>query len=106
MALALTYTDAYLKTRITQDMEDRALLDVDNLGAFPTTPINWRERLGVLRAYVIACLELGASADDVFSQKLRQYRQEFDQQLTLAKQAAAAAASTPFALASIELERG
>lgn len=104
--VTLTYQDAYLKSRVTVDIENRALLDVDNLGEFPETPINWRERLGVLRAYIIACLELGGDSDDVFAQKLKQYQGEFKQQLTLARQAAADADSTQYRpLFSIPLER-
>ncbi|MBS3953638.1 MAG: hypothetical protein KGZ88_11880 [Methylomicrobium sp.] len=106
MALLLTYNDAYLKTRVTEDIEDRALLDVDNLGDFPDTPINWRERLGVLRSYIITCLELGADSDDVFAQKLKQYRVEFDYQLVQARNAAALADSTNYTpLTSISIER-
>lgn len=101
-----TYTDAYLKTRVTQAIEDTALLDVDNLGAFPTTPIDWRTRLAMLRAYIITCLELGADADDVFAQKLKQYRQEFDYQLGQARQAAFAADSANYKpLLSVAIER-
>jgi len=104
--LTYTYTDAYLKNRVTEDIEDRAALDVDNLGTFPTTPINWRDKLIILRAYIIACLELGADSNDVFAQKLKQYRQEFDQQLALARQSAAASDSTHYTpLLSISLER-
>lgn len=101
-----TYYDAYLKTRVSQEIEDRAMLDVNNLGTFPASPINWQEKLVVLRSYIIACLELGADSDDVFAQKLKQYRAEFDQQLALARQAAAAVDSTKYTpLLSIPLER-
>ncbi|MFI3195590.1 MAG: hypothetical protein QX195_07195 [Methylococcaceae bacterium] len=102
----ITYTDAYLKSRVTIDHELRAMLDVDNYGTFPTTPINWKERLTMLRAYIIACLELGGEGDDVFAQKLKQYRMEFEQQLAQARQAASLADATVYTpLLSIALER-
>jgi hypothetical protein len=103
----LTYTDAYLKSRVTQDIETRATAEIDAFRAFPTSPVNWRERLIVLRAYVLTCLEMSASPDDVFASKLTAYRKEYDNTLSSANAAANAAnpASPQSGLYSINLER-
>ena len=75
MALTLTYTDSYLKSLMTEERETRALADVDRIATFAD---EWRAKLGVLRGYVLTCLESNAEAEDVFSVKLSQYRKEFD----------------------------
>lgn len=98
----LTYTDAYLKTRVTDSVETRALADVDNIGTFPT---EWRSKLAVVRAYIITCLELGGQSDDTYSVKLGQYNREWDFTLGQAKQAANATADEPVGLFSIPIER-
>jgi hypothetical protein len=66
---------------LTDDRETRALVDVDQIATFPTV---WRDKLGVLRAYVMTCLESNATAEDMFSVKLKQYQKEFDATLRLA----------------------
>lgn len=103
------YTDGYCASQVTQDREDRAIADVAQLGAFPST---WVDRLCILRAYIITALECAKSPDDMWSTKLSAYRKEFDSALPQARaaQAAAIAASSPAAsgasIFSVELFRG
>jgi hypothetical protein len=103
MALTLTYYDSYLTPLITDDRETRALADVDRIAAFPA---EWRGKLGVLRAYVLTCLESNADAEDVFSVKLKQYQKEFDHTLAQARAAANVVALVPSLGLFIPIERG
>lgn len=80
----LTYTDAYLKTRVSDSIETRAFADIDVLGTFAA---EWRNRLATIRAYILACLEHGGEQDDTFAVKLGQYRKEWDFVLAQAKRA-------------------
>lgn len=104
MALTYTYPDAYLSRFCTEAVETRALADVALLGTFPAA---WRERLTIVQAYIIACLENQADAEDLFSAKLKNYRSQLDTLLPQAKAAEAAANSTTtgISLFSIPLER-
>lgn len=103
MALTLTYHDSYLTPLLTEDRETRALEDVDRIATFPT---EWRDKLGVLRAYVLTCLESNASGEDVFSVKLKQYQKEFDATLALARAAINVTALAPALPLSTPLLRG
>ena len=98
----LTYTDGYLKTRITNALEDRAAADVAELGDFPAP---WPDKLTVLRAYLLCSLESTAESEDVFSLKLTQYRKEFDRALQQARIAANTAQQIPGIPLMISLER-
>lgn len=103
MPLAHTYTDAYLKTRVTEAIEARATDDIAQLGTFPDA---WKNKLIVLRGYLLACLEQGGQAEDTFAVKLAQYRKEFDFTLSLAKAAQAEAApDTAVPILTIPIER-
>ncbi|UZR29075.1 hypothetical protein [Methylococcus mesophilus] len=75
MPLELTYTDAALKGRITPELEVRARADIDAMGPFLPES---RDKLTVLRVYILACLEHGGQRDDAFEVKLGQYRKEFE----------------------------
>lgn len=86
MSLSLTYTDYYLASRVTTAIETTAFSDVDALGTFPTT---WRNRLTIIRAYILTCLELGGQDADTFAVKLAQYRKEWEFVLMQAKHAQA-----------------
>lgn len=101
----LTYDDAYLAPLIAAklDWENRAIADVALLGTFPAP---WPDKLAVLRAYVLCCLETLADETDVFSAKLKQYQKEWAATLQAARIAANAAASTPTRLFSIPMQRG
>ena len=91
MPLTLTYHDAYLRSKITEEREARAFAEVDAIGTFPTVG-DWRSRLARVRAYVIVCLESQGEAGDLFSEKLSAYRKEFDALLVQARVAQQAAA--------------
>ena len=78
----LTYPDAYLAKFCANARETRAFADVDLLGTFATA---WRNRLTVLRCYILACLENQADAEDLFTAKLTAYRKEFDSSLAQAR---------------------
>lgn len=98
----LTYTDSYLKALITNNLEARAGEDVADLGSFP---LIWANKLTVLRAYILCCLESNADEEDVFTLKLKQYQREFDATLQQARRAAQAPTPGYFPL-SMPLERG
>jgi len=102
MALTLTYHDSYLTPLLTEEREARALVDVAELGTFPAP---WPDKLTVLRAYVLCCLESNANAEDVFSLKLKQYQAEFKEALKQARLVAEVPAIAHLPL-SIPLERG
>jgi hypothetical protein len=76
------YSDAYLGPLVTTDRQSRAVLDVDLIGAFT---VAWRDRLIVLRTYILICQESVANSDDIFSKKLQVYEQEFNRVLSLAR---------------------
>lgn len=98
-----TYFDGYLKTHVTDEREARATAEVATFGSFAG---DWTARLVVLRAYVITCLECQGATDDLFAQKLKHYRQEFDALLVQARNATPVADGKPArALFSINLER-
>lgn len=98
----LIYADAYLKAQVTDDREARALADVNAIATFADT---WREKLTTLRAYIIACLECQAQPDDLFSSKLKHYRQEWETALAAARAATDDAEGNPLPSLSISLER-
>lgn len=101
--MTLTYHDSYLTPLVTEEREARALADVDRIATFPTV---WREKLGVLRAYILTCLESNAESEDVFSVKLKQYQKEFDAALALARAALNVTALAPTLPLSTPLLRG
>lgn len=108
MSTTYTYPDAYLAKFCTQAMETRAIADVAVMGTFNTF---WTERLTVLRAYIIVCLENQADAEDLFTAKLKSYKVEMQGATASAQaQAAADAAESSnmvngFGVFSIPLER-
>jgi hypothetical protein len=75
---------------------------VDREGTFNT---EWRNRLTVLRCYVIACLENQAAPDDLFTAKLKSYRAEYDAELVRARAAQPDASASGALIFSIPLER-
>ena len=79
----MTYNDAFLKPRITPERVAQATAEVDAIATFPAA---WRERLIVLRTYVIACTELQTGEpNDTFAVKLTAYRREYDATLSQAR---------------------
>jgi hypothetical protein len=87
MALQYTYTDSFLKNRITEEIETRAIDDVATSGEYSST---WTERLVIIRAYILASLEHLAKPDDAYAAKIQFYRKEYDSCLINAKRAKAA----------------
>lgn len=104
------YADGYLGPLVSNEREERALAEVEAIrDDFPT---DWLERLTVLRAYILTCLDSMRSPDDLFSAKLTAYRKEWDAALAQARQAADLAAETDTGSAgqasffSFPIERG
>ncbi|MGQ9815719.1 MAG: hypothetical protein ACUVR3_11325 [Candidatus Roseilinea sp.] len=88
--LRYTYTDQVLSTLVTEQIEARAIAEINDLG---TLPAPWPERLTVLRVYILVCLEYASTSDDPFSVKLPYYKSEFDTAVLKARAAARAASS-------------
>jgi hypothetical protein len=111
MALTYTYPDAYLQPYCTEDREVRAQAEValysDQLPDGQVFSSEWLERLTITQTYIIAALENMADPEDLFTAKLKAYRQQLDAQLPQALAAAASTAGTVggFGLFSIPLER-
>lgn len=110
MAIVYAYPDAYLAKFCTEERETRAMAAVALLAA--STPdaafdAGWTERLVILQTYILACLENQADAEDLFTAKLKSYRQQLDVELPRALAAAAAAGEVigGFGLFSVPLER-
>jgi hypothetical protein len=97
--LTYTYADAYLKPNVNEEREGRALADVGD--AYPEP---WKGKLVVLRAYVITALECQAQPDDLFAQKLKHYRAEYDAMLAQSR-AATATSSAGLLVFSVPMER-
>ncbi len=100
-----TYTDKQLTEIVTDPLEARAIEYIESLGTFPETPIDWKGRLVVLRVYLILCQEHAAAQDDLYSVKLKNYRNEFDAVLSSARDAAQEAGEEFNPLFSIPIER-
>ena len=108
MATTYTYPDAYLARFCTDEREARALADITLMAGDNTLSADWTERLTILQAYVLSCLENQADAEDLFTAKLKSYRQQLDVMLPQAVAASLATAGTisNIGLMSIPLERG
>lgn len=102
MALIYTYPDAYLSKFCTEAREARAIEDVATDGTFTAA---WTERLVILRTYILACLENQADPEDLFTAKLKSYREQYSIDLVKAKAANEVTESTGFSIWSIPLER-
>lgn len=102
MALTYTYYDAYLKSHVTEERESRASSYVSGIAVFTA---EWSERLTILQAYIITCLECQAQPDDLFAQKLKNYRAEYDSVLDQARSATEDAEGNPLPTLTVSLER-
>lgn len=102
MALVYIYPDAYLVRFCTEEREARAIEAVAIDGTFT---VAWTERLVILQTYILACLENQADAEDLFTAKLKSYREQYSIELLKAKAANEATTSTGFSLWSIPMER-
>jgi hypothetical protein len=109
MTTAYAYPDAYLAKFCLEERETRALADVARFATSAGVEFDatWTERLTIVQCYVLACLENQADAEDLFSAKLKNYRQQYDLLLPQAIAAAHAEAETVTGagLFSIPLER-
>ncbi|MEY2656189.1 MAG: hypothetical protein RLZZ524_3217 [Pseudomonadota bacterium] len=111
MATVYTYPDAYLATFCTEERETRAIADIAvfeaQLPEGQEFSADWTERLVIVQTYILACMENQADTEDLFTAKLKTYRQQLDILLPQAIAGAAATAGTPggFGLFSIPLER-
>lgn len=109
MATLYTYPDAYLAKHCNDDREARALSEVQRLAAIADVTLSddWTEQLTVVQCYVLAALENQADPDDLFSAKLKAYRQRFSDMLPQAIAAARAEEGTisNVGIMSIPLER-
>jgi hypothetical protein len=83
-----TYPDAYLDTFCTTERETRAIDDVAILVDGRTLSSDWEERLVILQCYILACLEHQGDPEDLFTAKLKSYREELAIQLPRAIAAA------------------
>ena len=109
MPTTYTYPDAYLARFCDEAREARAAADVALVGAAAgvTFSDDWTARLVVLQCYILAALENQADAEDLFAEKLKNYRQQMSAAVPQAVAAAKAAAGsiTNIGLMSIPLER-
>ena len=111
MATTYTYPDAYLSEFCTEDVETRALADVELMAGTRTLSADWTERLTITQSYIIACVENQANTEangDLFAAKLKTYRQQMQIMLPQAIAAADIEADVEgagLALFSIPLER-
>jgi hypothetical protein len=76
------YSDGYLSSLVTSERQTRATADVDLMGTFSTS---YRDRLIVLRTYILICQESVANSDDIFSKKLQVYSDEFNKLIAMAR---------------------
>ena len=81
-----TYHDGYVAAHVTIDRENRAMTEVAQLGTLPSA---WVDRLTILRAYILTCIECSKTPDDTWTAKLSAYRKEYDTALPLARSAQA-----------------
>lgn len=109
MPTAYTYPDAYLARFCVEEREARALSIVEGYAdaAEVTLSADWTERLTIAQTYILAALENQADPEDLFSAKLKAYREEFGALLPQAVAAAKAAEgeATNIAVLSIPIER-
>ncbi len=101
----IEYHDAYLAPLIdaTPEWETRAAEEVALLGTFPDP---WPDKLTLLRAYILCCLESSASSEDVFSLKLKHYQTEWKEAFRQAQSAVNVAAERPALALFVPIERG
>jgi len=98
----LIYPDAYLATFCDDDREERAYAAVDLLGFADS---DFRDALCILKCYILACLENQASAEDLFTAKLKTYTKEFEGLVVEARTAVADDDDNYGSIFSVPLER-
>jgi hypothetical protein len=103
--MPLTYRDAYLQKFCTPELEALAYADVDLYDPDGNFTESWRDKLTVVRAYVLACLENQSDNEDLFTAKLKSYEKEFQGLLAQARTAAVDSEGNLAPIFSIPLER-
>jgi hypothetical protein len=88
MALLYTYPDAYLAKFCVEAREARAIEEVALLAGDRTLSADWEEKLVILQTYILSCLEHQGDTEDLFTAKLKTYREEMGIQLPRALAAA------------------
>jgi len=79
------YNDQFLSRLATPERETQAASDVDAIATFPAL---WRDRLVVLRCYILICLDSQKGGlEDVYAVKLTAYRAEWSATLAQARAA-------------------
>lgn len=71
-----SYPDAYLAKFCTDAREARAIEDVVLMQSDKTFSADWLERLTIVQCYILACLENQADKEDLFTAKLKAYREQ------------------------------
>ena len=99
------FQDVFLNRHCTPERLNRAYAHIEGLSLDGITD-EWRERLATLRTYVIVCLECQASPEDLFAEKLKHYRAEWETGLLQAKAAAPTSDGGRRSLFTVDLERG
>jgi len=96
------YTDTFLASFVTVEIENRAIEYVSTFGSFS---VDWVSKLSVARAYEIICIEYQNEPDDLFEKKRKIYSQEFSSILARARIATPDAEGNIGAIVNIPLER-
>lgn len=101
----LRFNDAFLSKHCTSEREVRAFEHIDDLG-LASLPAQTRDRLATIKCYMIVCMECCASEGDLFAEKLKHYRREFDDLLAQARASIPAPDGSARGVFCIPLERG
>ena len=102
----LEYNDAYLQKFCTEEREERAIDAVSLYDPDDSFSQTWLDKLAVVQCYILACLENQAQPDDLFSTKLKSYREEFKSMLVQARNSAVDSDGNYGPVFSVPLERG
>lgn len=105
MALLYEYPDAYLAKFCVEERETRAIADVEVMAGDRTFSADWTERLAIVQTYILACLEHQADPEDLFTHKLKTYREELKRLLPQAERDADATADVPSTVGTFDVLR-
>lgn len=105
MATLYTYPDAYLAKFCTEEREARAGEDVLLMAGERTFSADWIERLTIVQTYILACMEHQADPEDLFTAKLKTYREELKGLLPNAERDADATADVESTVGSFAVVR-
>src|SRR5574337_92593 len=105
MATTYEYQDAYLAKFCDEDLEARAIAEVAVLVENRSLPDEWQERVVRFQAYILVCLDRQADVNDLFTAKLKTYREELERALPQAIEAADAEAEEVSAPYNFSVQR-